>query len=136
MKNFAAIFSLVFELLIFTASANSQSAKFPFQGVFASGVTPEAITPSDLELNCILQPTYNDEKGNLLSFKLDLPYFRLSGKYRYRIVDIGYLQKFDATNKIITLLPDKESLLCAESFFSKNKNNYGFRLHLFEFSRN
>ena len=91
-----------------SGAASAENAKFPFVGVFAGGVTPEAITPADLELTCLLQPVYNDASGNLLSLKLDLPFFRSEGKFRYRIVDLGFLQKYDPINKVVSQFPDKE----------------------------
>lgn len=100
------MFFLVFAVLILSNTLAAEEKKFRFEGVYAGGVTPEAITPTDLELICLLLPAYNDDAGNLLSFGLDLPYFRETGKFRYHVFDNGYLQKYDATNNIVTLLPN------------------------------
>jgi hypothetical protein len=95
------------EVTSFTRTLAGET-KYPFSGFYAYGVSPEAIKPADLELACLLLPGYSDESGRAFSFKLDLPFFRETGKFRYRRIDSGSQSKYDSNTKIVVSVPTKK----------------------------
>ncbi len=91
--------------LLFSAPSYAESKRYPFAGFYASGVTPEAVDRRYLKRKCMLDPIYIADNGRSYFFRLDLPYFRLKQKLRFRQEDAGYVQTFDKGYKVIVSKP-------------------------------
>jgi hypothetical protein len=98
--------SVALSLTLLSTSALAE--KFPFSGFFVSGVTEEAISSADYNSVCMIAPRYDNNKGEMMYFVLDLPHFRQTSKLRYRMKPFGFQLTYFEKQKVVMVSPTRE----------------------------